>query len=176
MDTFMNYVGQKLKWVSSSDKKSVAVLLANETMIASLEIKGKLISDGIAQCGSETWHFKRSGFLKNAITIYQGDQKQEYARFKKNGMNFGGKLECKTGQKLLVSVNRILSEYIVTNEQKDNLIGYHVFVNGPDPHTDVEIYPPAAAIPDLSCWVTVIEFMSLMQHLDAAFNAAASGW
>jgi hypothetical protein len=175
MEAFVEHAGQKFKWEDSPDLKNVTVLVANETRIASLEIRGKLISDGTANWGSETWHFKRSGFFKNAVTIDRGDPKQEYARFKKNGTNFGGKLEFKAGRKLIVSVTHSMSEYILTNEQKDNLIVQHVAVKGRDSHTEVEIFPAAASIPDLSGCVLFVEFLSLMQHFDAAFNSAAAG-
>ncbi len=163
MDSVYKYLGRELNWTPVKNVGYVLHPYNEQGELAILNIKGLFGSNAEGKCDQGYWILKRSGFLKNNISVMEGNLNKEVAVFKKKGM--GGFLEFQSEKTYVVQRNALMTEYNLSVE-KQPLINYQHKENRPQVH----IQPSAANITELPLLVLFLGYLVIMQRIDANFN------
>lgn len=171
MQTIVQLVDQRLKWVQPHGWKMKFQLHANDAPVAILEFRSLLGSFATGTSEDGSWTFKRTGFIRTKVTIRRASDDTEIAIWENNTWSGGGTLLLPDGRRLQGSSNLWQSRMVFQIEDGAPLVAFR---SGGIVHlsAEIDIDPEARKLAELPWIVMLGWYLLVMMHMD---SGAAAG-
>ena len=174
MPRMSDLIGLGLQWTQPSARKQEFELLVGDISVCRLDFAGSFKSIASATNIEGTWVFDRPGFWQRRTVVRSESGTDELAVFQNHTWKNGGTLTLADGRVFQVTTNFWASQFHILDDAGGEVIYYSRIGGFFHESCDVEIYPYARDLAELSWLVPFGWYLILMMKRDSAAVAAAT--